>query len=164
MEKQRLKATGGKTRKEKPEDANRAIRLSNNSITVVQPILSMLVLQIPTKINFENIAWIDLSFNSITSISDDMIATLPNLSTLNMHANQVTKLSDLKKLKSFSKLRSLSLCGNPVAENKHYRNMILYYCAASIVQLDFGAITNSERQKVVIWEQVYRNKLHPDGE
>jgi len=160
-----LKATaGGKTKKEKPEDAIRAIRLSNNSISDLKPVMTMLIQQLPAKIIYSNIAWMDLSFNSMTSISDDMISQLPNLSTLNMHANQVTRLSDLKKLQKFPKLRSLTLCGNPVAENKHYRNMILYYCAASIVQLDFGAITNSERQKVAIWEQIYRKKLHPDDE
>ena len=116
------------------------------------------------KIDLSHITWIDISFNAISTIIPEWLSSVPNLCTLNMHANQITKLSDLKKLAVLTKLRSLTLCGNPVAENKHYRNMLLYYCGKSLVQLDFGCITNAERQKTVIWEQVYRKKLHPDDE
>ena len=129
-------------------DEIKAIRFSNNQIPELSFIFTPLISAPNVDFDISRLAWIDLSFN--------------NLCTLNIHANQISKLSDIKKLSSLKKLRSLTMCGNPVAEHKHYRNMIIFFCSENLVQLDFGCITNSERQKVAIWEQIYRKKLYPE--
>lgn len=140
----------------------KAIRLSNNSIAdlgiIPAPLLSSPLL----RIDFDRICWLDVSFNSITALTDAFVALMPNLCTLNLHANAISKLSDIKKLAALKRLRSLTMCGNPVADSRHYRNMVLHFSASTLVQLDFGCITNSERQKALIWEQIHRKKLHPE--
>lgn len=144
------------------DEAYKAIRLSNNSLRdptcFAAPLLSSPLLHI----DFDQITWVDVSFNNLPAITDAFVQLLPNLCTLNMHANAVTRLSDIKKLASLKRLRSLTLCGNPVAESRHYRNMILHFAAPTLVQLDFGCVTHSERQKAAIWEQIHRKKLHPE--
>lgn len=91
--------------------------------------------------------WLDLSFNQIGSVNESLVSTFPNVTTLYLHANQITKLSHIKKLSGFTQLKSLTLYGNPVEENKHYKNYILY-CFPELQQLDFCVITTSQRQKV----------------
>jgi Leucine-rich repeat (LRR) protein len=93
--------------------------------------------------------WLDLSFNQIGSVNESLVATFPNVTTLYLHANQITKLSHIKKLSGFTHLKSLTLYGNPVEENKHYKNYILY-CFPELQQLDFCVITTSQRQKVCV--------------
>ena len=143
-------------------DEIKAIRFSNNQIPELSFIFTPLISAPNVDFDISRLAWIDLSFNNISTITIDFLDSVPNLCTLNIHANQISKLSDIKKLSSLKKLRSLTMCGNPVAEHKHYRNMIIFFCSENLVQLDFGCITNSERQKVAIWEQIYRKKLYPE--
>jgi len=120
----------------------RAIRISNNKLPRIDIIFCL-----SSILNFESIMWIDISFNSLTKISKALAETCPNLSTLYMQANQIAKISDLKVLSSLTKLKSLTMFGNPVEESKHYRNMIFYQCP-SLHQLDFAPITSSQRKKV----------------
>ena len=73
----------------------------------------------------------------------------PNLTTLYLHANQITKLSNIKKLAGLTQLKSLTLYGNPLEENKHYRNYILHIFP-ELQQLDFSVITSGQREKVLL--------------
>jgi hypothetical protein len=157
-----LISTSTISRKKEKDQEYKALKFSNNLIIDMSVIFPPLQASPLLHIDPEKICWIDISFNNIETIFEAFLVSVPNLCTLNLHANQIARLSDIKRLACFKKLRSLTLCGNPVAENKHYRNMILYFCSETLVQLDFGCITNSERKKVAIWEQVYRKKLHPD--
>lgn len=102
---------------------------------------------VPSFASPEDVMWLDLSFNQIGRIDESLAATFPNVTTLYLHANQITKLSHIKKLSGLTKLKSLTLYGNPVEENKHYRNYILY-CFPELQQLDFCVITSNQRQKV----------------
>ena len=122
----------------------KAVRISNNRIERIDVIFSMSL-----TVNFEAILWLDISFNGIKKISKDLAVTCPNLTTLYMQANQVTKISNLKVLHSLTKLKSLTLFGNPVEESKHYRNMIFYQCPG-LHQLDFTPITAAQRKKVTM--------------
>ncbi len=123
----------------------KAIRLGNNEIININIIKCMS----SHEIIFSNILWLDLSFNLITKITDEFIELLPNILTLYLHANKISKLSEIKKLGQFQALKSLTVYGNPVEENKHYRNMVIYTCK-NLQQLDFTPITGSQRKKVNI--------------
>jgi hypothetical protein len=90
-----------------------------------------------------------------------MAKNFPNLALLYMQANQVSKLTELKKLSHFKKLKSLVLFGNPVEGSKHYRNMILWACPQLQI-LDFCPITKAQRARNEVWAQVFRRKLYPD--
>jgi Leucine-rich repeat (LRR) protein len=105
--------------------------------------------------------WIDLSFNQLKRVDEDLASLLPNIQTLYLHANQISRYSDIRRLSCFTQIKSLTLYGNPVEELKHYRNVVLYYFP-KLTQLDFSVITAGEREKVASWAQIYRNCLSPD--
>nr|ACF40892.1 LRTOMT isoform C [Papio anubis] len=69
----------------------------------------------------ENLAWIDLSFNDLTSI-DPVLTTFFNLSVLYLHGNSIQHLGEVNKLAVLPRLRSLTLHGNPMEEEKGYRS------------------------------------------
>ena len=120
----------------------KALRLGNNSIASISIFEVVQSFTDP-----EKVMWLDLSFNLIDRIDESLPAIFPNLTTLYLHANHITKLSHIKKLASLTKLKSLTLYGNPVEEHKHYRNYILY-CFPHLQQLDFCVITSNQREKV----------------
>lgn len=61
-----------------------------------------------------------------------------------MHGNQVNDIKEVLKLKSLSKLRTLTLHGNPISRLSKYRNLVLFYLP-QIKSLDFSLITRKER-------------------
>ncbi|XP_066894903.1 transmembrane O-methyltransferase homolog isoform X1 [Kogia breviceps] len=71
----------------------------------------------------ENLAWIDLSFNDLTSI-DPVLTTFFNLSVLYLHGNSIQRLGEVNKLAVLPRLRSLTLHGNPIEEEKGYRAQV----------------------------------------
>jgi Leucine-rich repeat (LRR) protein len=95
------------------------------------------------------IQWLDLSFNKLQRLDENIISYFPNLTTLYLHSNQLSKLSHLKKLSGLSHLKSLTLYGNPLEENKHYRNYVLYLFP-ELQQLDFSVITAGQREQVTV--------------
>lgn len=135
----------------------KAIRFANNSISS----LNIATSPIMQSLNASAIIWLDYSFNQIQSISDSISGIFPNLATLYLHANQITTLSEIKKLAAFPNLKSVSLYGNPVEEKKHYRNMILYICP-NLIQLDNSPVTPAQKDKMKTWSTVFRKKLNPD--
>ncbi|KAF6104367.1 hypothetical protein HJG60_011318 [Phyllostomus discolor] len=66
-----------------------------------------------------NLAWIDLSFNDLSSI-DPVLTTFFNLSVLYLHGNSIQRLGEVNKLAILPRLRSLTLHGNPIEEEKGY--------------------------------------------
>lgn len=132
-----------KTRKLKRNGEIRAIRLSNNGIVDMKIIIG------PSTRHFDltNILWLDLSFNHIEKTSESFISVFLNLTSLYLHANGIKKLSDIKRLSKLLSLKSLTLYGNPVEENKHYKNYTLYYCA-NLGQFDSSPVTKSDRHRV----------------
>lgn len=142
--------------KQKQEDI-KALRLSNNSIPnflIFSAIESSLLTS-------NKIMWIDLSFNQLKRIDEGLASHLPNLQTLYLHANKIPRYSDIRRLSCFTHIKSLTLYGNPVEEQKHYRNVVLYYFP-NLTQLDFSVITSGERDMVSSWAQIFRNCLSPD--
>jgi len=121
----------------------KAVRLGNNNISELDIICGPLV----TQLNASMITWLDISFNGITKISTAMADVFPNITTLYLHANNISKISEIKKLSKFQNLKSVTFYGNPVEENKHYRNMVLYSCP-KLLQLDFSTITATQKDKV----------------
>lgn len=78
----------------------KAIRLGNNYLSSVEIIHS-----IPARIDSSKILWLDLSFNEISTISEDFALYFPQVTTIYLHANKISKLSEIKKLAKFQNLR-----------------------------------------------------------
>ena len=64
--------------------------------------------------------WLDLSQCKLTGVQEELTRFV-QLQMLYLHANQITKLSELKKLGKLQHLQKLTLHGNPVAELPHYK-------------------------------------------
>jgi len=84
--------------------------------------------------------------NRISSISESMSKSVPNLHTLVLTNNNVAELADLDPLQGFAKLTYVSLVGNPVANKENYRYWILWRCP-QIRFLDFQKVKDAERSK-----------------
>ncbi|XP_035121453.3 leucine-rich repeat-containing protein 51 isoform X1 [Callithrix jacchus] len=100
----------------------------------------------------ENLAWIDLSFNDLTSI-DPVLTTFFNLSILYLHGNSIQHLGEVNKLAVLPRLRSLTLHGNPMEEEKGYRQYVL--CTLPhITTFDFSGVTKADRTTAEVWKRM----------
>ncbi|XP_055971966.1 leucine-rich repeat-containing protein 51 isoform X1 [Sorex fumeus] len=100
----------------------------------------------------ENLAWIDLSFNDLTSI-DPILTTFFNLSVLYLHGNSIHRLGEVNKLAVLPRLRSLTLHGNPIEEEKGYRQYVL--CTLPrITTFDFSGVTKADRVTAEVWKSM----------
>uniref|UniRef100_A0ABI8A9K3 Leucine-rich repeat-containing protein 51 n=1 Tax=Felis catus TaxID=9685 RepID=A0ABI8A9K3_FELCA len=100
----------------------------------------------------ENLAWIDLSFNDLSSI-DPVLTTFFNLSVLYLHGNSIQRLGEVNKLAVLPRLRSLTLHGNPIEEEKGYRQYVL--CTLPrITTFDFSGVTKADRTTAEVWKRM----------
>jgi hypothetical protein len=138
--------TLGGTRKSRKRLTVRALKLGNNQITEVSTLDSALD---EISVNPSDLTWLDLSYNKLTTI-DEVIAKFPNLRTLYLHANGITKLNDIAKLADLQSLKQLTLHGNPCADAKDYRLFVID-ALPGLHQLDFSLVTNQNRDNAYTW-------------
>ena len=93
----------------------KAIRLSNNKFTNILDILTVLSKYVN---KLEQIIWLDLSFNEINCIPKELLIKCPNLTTLYLQVNNITKLFNIKLLSQLPALKTFAMFGNPIEENK----------------------------------------------
>ena len=93
----------------------------------------------------EDIAWLDLSFNDITSISDDILE-FPALKMIYLHGNKIRRFADIQKLQHLPNLYSLTLHGNPIENYPNYRSSIICMFP-QLKSLDFAKVTEAEKDK-----------------
>ena len=129
--------------KKKQTEEIKAIRMANNLISNLQILTSPFCSMLDTS----KVTWLDVSFNQIESLDPSIFEHFPNISALYLQANKILKLSEIRKLEKFQRLKSVAIFGNPVEEHKHYRNYVLYYCK-SLTNFDMSPVTKSERLMV----------------
>jgi len=117
------------------------IRLSNNSLVDTRGLyqLALDLVECP-----EDIAWLDLSFNHIQEVTDDILE-FPNLKMIYLHGNKITSLTDLTRLTLLPNLYSLTLHGNPLENSPNYRSSVLKMLPY-LKSLDFAKVTDGERE------------------
>lgn len=71
-----------------------------------------------------NLIWIDLSYNYLVTI-DDEILKFPNLQNLYLQYNYIKDLGEVRKLQKLRHLKSINLFGNPIEQVPGYRLWIL---------------------------------------
>ena len=117
-----------------------AIRLNNNTISdlsQLQTVMSKIL------VNFNWLAWIDLSFNDISTL-DVCFSDFPELRLIYLHGNSIESINQVDKLKNVRHLHTLTLHGNPVEMTENYR----YHIISKLPELksfDFSAVTKQER-------------------
>lgn len=87
-----------------------------------------------------------LANNLITRIDPRIAYSLPALHTLTLTNNPISDLSELAHLAKCSRLEYLSLMGNPVSREKHYREFLIWKLPQVRV-LDFQRIKDKERER-----------------
>ncbi|KAK9805285.1 hypothetical protein WJX72_011079 [[Myrmecia] bisecta] len=117
-----------------------AVRLNNNKLSTLGGLEHALqdVLDCPAELR-----WLDCSHNHLTHI-EDVVTHYPQLQMLYLHANQIVKLSEVKKLARLERLTKLTLHGNPIAEQPHYRLFVAAHLP-HLKMLDFVGLTKVDR-------------------
>ncbi|XP_027722069.1 leucine-rich repeat-containing protein 51-like [Vombatus ursinus] len=136
-------------RSKEGKSLTQALRINNNVLNDLNDFTQTLsqLLEHP-----QNLAWIDLSFNDLANI-DPVLTTFSNLSVLYLHGNCIHHLPEVDKLSSLPKLRSLTLHGNPIEEEKGYRQYVLSILPR-ITTFDFSGVTKQDRITATIWRQM----------
>jgi len=130
------------------------IRLANNNLVDTTGLYRMAldVVEFP-----EDIAWLDLSFNEITSISDDILE-FPALKMIYLHGNKIRRFADIQKLQQLPNLYSLTLHGNPIENYPNYRSSIICMFP-QLKSLDFAKVTEAEKDKAKLHIIVNNNNV-----
>jgi len=134
-----------------------SLKLCSNQISTIATLPHVLseILEEPS-----GLRWLDLSCNEIEEIGE-ALAGYGELAVLYLHGNRIAAFPELRRLAercNLAKLRSLTLHGNPVADNKHYRNYLIHFIP-SLNQLDFSPITRLDRDRAATWATTFRKKL-----
>ncbi|XP_075211230.1 leucine-rich repeat-containing protein 51-like [Lycorma delicatula] len=116
------------------------IWLNNNNLHTTEGLSEMVenTLEYPHRL-----AWLDLSFNKIDTITAD-IAKFINLKILYLHGNNIQDLQMVLKIKPLASLRTLTMHGNPIDSIPSYRSYLVKILD-QIINLDFVTIAPSER-------------------
>uniref|UniRef100_A0A803TXA9 Leucine-rich repeat-containing protein 51 n=1 Tax=Anolis carolinensis TaxID=28377 RepID=A0A803TXA9_ANOCA len=126
-----------------------AVWLNNNTLNELTDFPEILgkLLEYP-----EDIYWIDLSFNDLSNI-DPVLTTYYNLHNLNLHGNSIQSLSEVDKLAVLPHLRSLTLHGNPIEEEKGYRSYVVS-TLPNLKSFDFSGVTKQDRSTANVWRRM----------
>lgn len=131
---------------ERPKIKSNALRFSNNNLGdeiwgELEPICSKLVCKL------SDVEWIDLSFNSLTTIDNRLPDLFPNCKVLYLHGNQLAQMNDVKKLSNMQQLRTVTLHGNPLSENTDgYRPIAISNLPSTVKTLDYTGISAQDLQ------------------
>ena len=132
---------------------SKSIRLNNNSLENWDGITST-ISSLLAKPHI--LGWLDLSFNHLTTI-DRSVLEYPELSVLYLHGNEISDLKQTDLLQGLSKLRSLTLHGNPIESLFGYRPYVLGRCL-SLKNFDFSGVTKSDWATAKTWNVLYKGK------
>lgn len=147
--------TGAVTRSIRPNrHAYSAVRLDNNELRTVAGLPDILREVVE---DVEQVSWLDLSFNRLQTITGHLDG-LPNLQMLYLHGNDIKDWRDVRYLRKFPKLKTLTLHGTPLSEKSNFRAIVLSQLP-HLRKLDSVTVTPRERDEVEHWSQM----LHPLG-
>eukprot|EP01052_Picozoa_sp_SAG31_P009805 SAG31_NODE_524_length_14529_cov_23.084130_4_plen_184_part_00 len=94
--------------------------------------------------NWDLLRLLDVSMNSLVSLSAADIGSMIRLEVLYAHGNRFPDVRAAQGIAGCPGLRKLSLHGAPIETSKNYRVRVLAL-APSVRQLDFTAVTTEER-------------------
>ncbi|CAO1617343.1 unnamed protein product [Parajaminaea phylloscopi] len=94
--------------------------------------------------HLDRLAHLFLSNNLISRIEPRLAFAIPRLTSLVLTNNQISSFHQLVPLGKFPMLEFVSLIGNPIARERHYREFVVAKCK-SLRVLDFRRIKDKER-------------------
>ena len=78
---------------------------------------------------------------------------------LYLHGNSIMNLAEIDKLALLPNLITLTLHGNPIDNQKGYRQYVLAKLP-SLRTLDFSRVTKADRMDALTWEKMFGKKKH----
>lgn len=124
-----------------------SVKLNNNMLETLQGLPRALEVAVTNPL--ENIHWLDLSFNQISTIEPELLQ-FQNLKALYLHGNCVKSLPSVERLRKLPRLLSLTLNGNPIEASKVYR-MYAIGALQHLRSLDHSTITEDELRNAQAW-------------
>jgi len=135
------------------------LRVNNNRLETLQGfghVMDLLLLE-PAKL-----CWLDLSFNRLTSISEEL-ASFTQLKSLYLHGNKIADISEVEKLIPLTKLITLTLHGNGLHGLDNYQSFVII-TLPWIKRLDFVCTTLDMKKMAIRWEKVFgKGKIKSQG-
>lgn len=141
-------------KRNRTKGTTRAVKISNNQLSEISALPSALEEVMSNPIN---LCWLDLSFNQLSAI-EDVLTSFSSLKTLYLHSNKIEKITEAAKLGNLSKLKQLTLHGNPVADKKSYRHFVID-TIPSLRQLDYSLVTEENRDVSYTWRTLNLAKI-----
>jgi hypothetical protein len=131
-----------------------AVRVCNNALPSLQDLDKVLNHHFddPTEI-----VWLDASCNQLASI-EEVILRFPKLQSLNLHANNISRIQEIRKLARLTNLQKLTLHGNPISEIPNYKIYVTAHLT-NLRSLDFSTITKVDRDNVNTWLKCHKKKI-----
>ena len=105
----------------------------------------------------QNIRWIDLSCNQLTSV--EPLVSMENLLVLYLHGNKIKSPREVRALQSLPKLKKLTLYANPIADIKGYRLLVLSILP-NLKMVDFGIATKREITLAKMWAEINKGVVN----
>jgi len=106
--------------------------------------------------NSGKLLWIDLSYNYLEKIEDELVNNFPCLRTVYLHNNYIVNMDEVRKLNTLPDLHTITLYGNPIEQIKGYRMWVLgvmYLQSESLKKLDQVVVTKKEFDAVCVWNE-----------
>ncbi|XP_069131499.1 leucine-rich repeat-containing protein 51-like [Argopecten irradians] len=139
--------------KENKKSLTKCVHLNNNNLTDVSCIKDTLEAHTVEPLDIE---WLNLSFNEL-SIIDPVIMDFENMQILYYHGNQISDLKEINKLQGLKNLRKLTLHGNPIENDKSYKQYVVSVLP-QLEYLDFSLITKADRRTAGTWNRGNNNR------
>jgi len=150
---------GAKKEVDLPKLGAKCLRVNNNRMETVEGfghVMNLLFLE-PAKL-----CWLDLSFNRLTIIDDELIQFV-QLKSLYLHGNTIADISEVEKLIPLSKLITLTLHGNGLHGLDDYQSFVIT-TLPWIKRLDFVCLTPDMKKMASRWEKVFgKGKIKSQG-
>lgn len=141
-----------KEEKENEDDGRKtsptAIRLAYNKLSSVSGLISGLNLS-PESV--ERVEWLDLSYNSLSDIEDDLLK-FKGLKSLTLNCNSLSSFVSISRLSSLSNLRKLTLFGNEKLIEKDFYRFYIIDAIPQLKSLDSNVITVEDRNLAVTFK------------
>ena len=146
-----------------PRVAVTGVRLAYNLLTDLKGFAEAMELLLGAESRTQ-LTWLDLSHNKLSEV-DDVLLLFPNLTTLYLHGNLISSITQVKKLSALANLSKLTIHGCPIYEPKQNhglknpRSGIIYSLRETQLRsLDFVTITNADRRNALRWAQQNKPK------
>ncbi|XP_011404021.1 PREDICTED: leucine-rich repeat-containing protein 51-like [Amphimedon queenslandica] len=131
-----------------------ALRVNNNMLASWEGFIETLDQMIIEP--HQHLQWLDLSFNDLKTI-DEALLQLPNLTMIYLHGNNIKRLKEVDKLVALTRLKSLSLHGNPIESVSGYRQYIVTHIP-QLQTVDFSGVTKADRKVSDVWVKMMIGK------